>query len=88
MDGSRVASGARTQIWERMRDLHPLEGAAVLLTIGFRIPPQTVARALAIPQGHVGRLCVQGLRTLRAAHAGAGHGSQRRVRSAANPAHP
>ncbi len=55
----------RIQLWEMLRDLHPRQGAALLLWVGFQIRQQTVADILGIPQHSVSRFCTRALRTLR-----------------------
>jgi RNA polymerase sigma-B factor len=66
-DDPRVArADDRAQLWDLLRDLNPRQGAALLLWVGFRLPQQTVAAALGVPQASVSRLCARGLATLQA----------------------
>ena len=58
--------GDRVHLWDLLRDLCPRQGAALLLRAGFRLPRQTVAAVLGVPQNSVGWLCEQALETLRA----------------------
>ena len=50
------------QIWDLLRDLHPHQGAALLLRVGFQLPQQTVAAVLGVPQDAVSQLCSPALR--------------------------
>lgn len=64
-EASGPASGdGGAQLWHQLRSLHPLEGAALLLVVGFQVPPETVGRTLGVPEQRVGSLCDQGIRKL------------------------
>lgn len=60
-----ASGGGGAQLWHQLRSLHPLEGAALLLVVGFQVSPETVGRTLGVPEQRVSSLCDQGIRKLR-----------------------